>query len=189
MQDVDQEKSLRLVKEGGLWWLYEAWSAKPKGKDVTSPHIDSSRSPATPRLLLEIPSPTCPDSQSVLRRQGVELLLDSFLANVAHYLFLYSPAELRCMLPASEDLSDEDLSSEMCLILAVGAQYGNFRADPVPAEWYAKAQVQLRIEYQDDLSLMRTLTMICLLKIGDDIELASQILGIGFSPTRWQLLL
>jgi hypothetical protein len=69
----------------------------------------------------------------------------------------------------------------MCLILALGVKYGNFQADPLPAEWYAKARVRLRIEYQDDLSLMRTLTMICLFNIGDDIELASQILGMVFS--------
>ena len=85
------------------------------------------------------------------------------------------------MLPAGEDLSDQDLSSDMCLILALGAHYGSFQVDIVPAEWYTKARVRLRIEYQDDLSLMRTLTMICLFKIGDDIELSSQILGMVFS--------
>ncbi len=87
------------------------------------------------------------------------------------------------MLPASQDLSDQDLSSDICLVLALGAKYGSFQVDLVPTDWYPKARVRLQIEYQDDLSLMRTLTMICLFHIGDNIELASQILGMVFSSS------
>jgi hypothetical protein len=79
------------------------------------------------------------------------------------------------------DIAEEELSIETCLILALGAKYGNFRADPSPTEWYAKARVQLFVEPQDDLSLMRTLALICLFEINDDVGKASQILGIIFS--------
>lgn len=82
------------------------------------------------------------------------------------------------MLPPGERPVDQDLSTDLCLALALGAKYGTFEAGSLPNDWYAKALLRLWTEYRDDLSLMRTLTLICLFEIDDDVEMASQFLSM-----------
>ncbi|PMD40548.1 hypothetical protein L207DRAFT_341045 [Hyaloscypha variabilis F] len=151
LRDADQEKLRSFVGERGLSWLYDVLTAQPEASPSTG----------------DVTSP--------------HLLRDSFCANVAPYLFLYSNSDLRRMIFPRNDIAEEELSIDTCLILALGAKYGNFRADPSPTEWYAKARVRLFVEPQDDLSLMRTLALICLFEISDDVGKASQILSAALS--------
>jgi hypothetical protein len=119
---------------------------------------------------------TAVDTDTASRSQSLEPLFDAFLADVNHYLFLFDESELRCRFRPSEHPAEHDLPIDICLALALGAKYGKGQSNHLPNEWYAKTQLRLLAEYQDDLSLMRALTLICLFEIDDDIKIASDFL-------------
>lgn len=159
--------------------------------ELISPTGRSKPAPALPQLLLRprsrsstsfhpVPSEsislTAVDPDTASRSQPLEPLFEAFLANVNHYLFLFDESELRCRFRPSEHPAEHDLPIDICLALALGAKYGKVQSDHLPAEWYAKARLRLLAEYQDDLSLMRALTLICLFEIDDDIKIASHFL-------------
>lgn len=66
----------------------------------------------------------------------------------------------------------------MCLVLALGAKYGTAQVDGTQDEWYTKARLRLLSEdIEDDLWIMRVLTMICIFEIDDDINVSNRFLG------------
>lgn len=110
--------------------------------------------------------------------QSVELLLESFLQNINHVLFLFSEFELRRSFRPSEHMLERDLSTDMCLVLALGAKYSITQVDGTENEWYIKARLRLLSEdFKDDMWMMRVLAMICIFEIDDDINVSCRFLG------------
>lgn len=112
------------------------------------------------------------------KSQSVELLFESFLQNINHGFFLFSEFELRHSFRPSEYIPEQDLSIDMCLVLALGAKYCTTQIYGKVDEWYVKARLRLLSkESQDDMWMMRVLTMICIFEINDDINVSCSFLG------------
>jgi hypothetical protein len=110
--------------------------------------------------------------------QSVELFFESFLQNVNHVLFLFSEFELRQSFRPSDCLPEENLPVDMCLVLALGAKYGVAQLNGIQNEWYAQARRRLVSKgFQDDMGMMRVLTMICIFEVKDDIDVSYRFLG------------
>jgi len=123
---------------------------------------------------------TAVDLDTASRNQPLEPFFESFLTNVNHYLFLFNESELRYRFYPNEHPSDYDTSIDIRLVIPLGAKYGKVQVEHLAAEWYAQSRLRLLAEYQDDLSLMRALTLMCLFQIDDDIEIASHFLSMRF---------
>ncbi len=104
----------------------------------------------------------------------VGLCFESFLENLNHTLFLFSETDLRRNLSSAlalqESEQEQDLSTQLYIVLALGAKYGGLRAGQWSTEWYNKARMRLSEEADslDDLSVMRLLTLFCMLAIDHD---------------------
>jgi hypothetical protein len=61
--------------------------------------------------------------------QSVELLLESFFQTINHVLYLFSEFELRRSFPSSEYIPGQDLPTDICLVLALGAKFSTTRVD------------------------------------------------------------
>lgn len=110
--------------------------------------------------------------------QSVELLFESFLQTINHVLFLFSEFELRQSFRPSEYMPEQDFPIDMCLVLALGAKYSITQADGTQNEWYTKARLRLLSEdFEDDMWMMRVLTMICIFEIDNDINVSCRFLG------------
>lgn len=67
---------------------------------------------------------------------------------------------------------------DICLVLALGAKYGIAQVSGAQNEWYAKARRRLVSEdFQDDMWIMRVLTMICIFKIDDNVNVSYRFFG------------
>ncbi|KAH9204324.1 hypothetical protein DL95DRAFT_119186 [Leptodontidium sp. 2 PMI_412] len=90
--------------------------------------------------------------------------------------------ELRRSLRPSEYMLRQDLATDMCLVLALGAKYSITQVNGTQNEWYTKARLRLLSEdLEDDMWLMRVLTMICIFEIDDDINVSSRFLDAAVS--------
>ena len=123
----------------------------------------------------------CSGLHSTFTRQVLEHCFETFLQTLNHFLFLFSESELRESFVPGEHASDETFPVHILLVLALGAKYGAMQVDDLCHEWYAKARMSLLKNHcQDDLWMMRILTLLCILEINDDLDSASHFLG-----TRW----
>jgi hypothetical protein len=110
--------------------------------------------------------------------QSVKLLFESFLQTTNHVLFLFSEFELRRSFRPSEYILEQDLSIDMCLVLALGAKYSITQVDGTQNEWYTRARLRLLSEdFEDDMWMMRVLAMICIFEIDGDINVSCRFLG------------
>jgi hypothetical protein len=113
-----------------------------------------------------------PDSQSV------EIYLESFFQTINHVLFLFSESELRRNFHPHEYIPGQNLPTDICLVLALGAKFSNIMVDGRANEWYTKARLQLLSEkFEHDMRMMRMLVMICIFEIDDDVNVSFHFLG------------
>ncbi|KAL5331009.1 hypothetical protein ACEPPN_000536 [Leptodophora sp. 'Broadleaf-Isolate-01'] len=114
--------------------------------------------------------------------QLVELSFECFLQNINHVLFLFSEFELRRSFRPSEYMLGQNLATDMCLVLALGAKYSITQVNGTQNEWYTKARLRLLSEdLEDDMWMMRVLTMIYIFEIDDDINVSSRFLDAAVS--------
>lgn len=91
-----------------------------------------------------------------------------------HFLFIFSESELRQSFDPKVHPPDEDFPVHVYLVLALGAKYGGFQAEKLCNEWYMKARLRLlNDDLQDDLEMMRLLTMLCIFKVSDNGDYSS----------------
>lgn len=120
----------------------------------------------------------------------VRLCLDSFFENVNHTIFLFDEADLRrnfsSAVALQESGQEQDLPAQLYVVLALGAKYGGLRAGQWSTEWYNKARMRLSEEASslDDVSVMRLLTLFCMLAIDHDSLFAKCALSKCSSGTH-----
>lgn len=108
----------------------------------------------------------------------VEVYFEQFLKKLNHFLFLFSESELRQSFDPTDHTPDEDFPIHIYLVLALGAKYSGFQAENLCNEWYMKARLRLlHDDLQDDLEMMRLLTLLCIFKVNDNIDAANHFLS------------
>jgi hypothetical protein len=115
--------------------------------------------------------------------QPLETFVEAFSQSFNHFLFLFREYELRQSFNPRKWTSDADLPIDVCLVLALGAKASAFQVEDVQNEWYRRARLRLLSDdRQDDLWMMRVLTLICLFEIDDDIDVSNSFL----SKSTWR---
>jgi len=110
------------------------------------------------------------------------LFLDAFFQNTNHFLFLFSESRLRQHFGSTESVDNQGLLIETYLVLALGAKYSVYQAGELQNEWYMKARQRLLAdEFDDDLHMMRILTLICVFEIDDHPDVAWYFLDLALS--------
>jgi hypothetical protein len=112
------------------------------------------------------------------------------LKKLNHFLFLFSESQLRQSFDPKVHTPDEDFPVHIYLVLALGAKYSGFQAEKLYNQWYMKARLRLlQDDLQDDLEMMRLLTMLCIFKVSDNVDYSSSshFLGTNFyGNSHWQ---
>lgn len=104
----------------------------------------------------------------------VEVYFEQFLTKLNHFLFLFSESQLRQSFDPKDHRPDEDFPVHIYLVLALGAKYSGFQAEKLCNQWYMKARLRLlHDDLQDDLEMMRLLTMLCIFKVSDNVDYSS----------------
>ena len=89
---------------------------------------------------------------------SIGILFESFLQTINHVFFLFSESQLRRRFGRSECVPVQDISADMCLVLALGAKYSTAHVARAQNEWYKKARLQLLSEdSENDMWMMRVL--------------------------------
>jgi hypothetical protein len=110
----------------------------------------------------------------------VEDYFEQFLKKLNHFLFLFSESELRQSFDPKVHTPDEDFPVHIYLVLALGAKYSGFQAEKLCNKWYMKARLRLlHDDLQDDLEMMRLLTMLCIFKVSDNVDYSSSSHFLG----------
>lgn len=180
---LEEENMFRVLR--GLESLgiqIPAPSASPED-DVIPRHADSNNtSSRSSQLSSDSEAEVEVESQSPSLRNAFEGFLQSF----NHFLFLYNESDLRQGFNHLGGVTDDNISAEILLVLALGAKASVFPNDEIQNEWYIKARLRLLNEDgHDDLWMMRVLTLICLFEIDDDVEVsyyflnAASVLGLA----------
>jgi hypothetical protein len=108
--------------------------------------------------------------------------VEAFLQSFNHFLFLFSEYELRESFDPYKWTSDASLPIDVCLVLALGAKASIFQVEDIQNEWYRRARLRLLSEdRKDDMWMMRTLTLICLFEIDNDIDVSYSFLSSSTS--------
>jgi hypothetical protein len=110
--------------------------------------------------------------------QSVELFLESFFQTINRVLFLFNECELRRSFRSHEYIPGQNLPTDICLVLALGAKFSIIRVDGRQNKWYSKARLQLLSEnFEHDMCMMRILAMICIFEVDDDVNVSFRFLG------------
>lgn len=119
------------------------------------------------------------EAAASLATQPLEAFFEAFLQSFNHFLFLFSDFELRQNFNPRKRTSDAELPIDIHLVLALGAKASGLQVEDLQNEWYRRARLRLLSEEcQDDLWMMRVLTLICIFEIDDDIDVSYRFLSM-----------